>query len=59
MMYDRGVTMSSLSLYSSVPLFRIGHGIVNDEHTLCPARLVSEARQRIDMLCYSSLAMQA
>jgi hypothetical protein len=50
--------MRCLCLYTSAPLFRIGPGIIN-EHTLCQARLVSEARQCIDMLCYSSLAIQA
>ena len=41
--------MTSLSLHSSVPLFRICHGIVT-EHKLCPARLISEALLDIEIL---------
>jgi hypothetical protein len=41
--------MTSLSLYSSVPSFRICHGIVT-EHTVCQAYLVSETLLDIEIL---------
>ena len=49
--------MTSLSLYSCVPLFRICHGIVS-EHMLCPARLISEALLDIEILAVPRWRMQ-
>jgi hypothetical protein len=44
--------MTSLSLNSCVPLFRINHGITNEhkvEHKVCPARLIYEALLDIEI----------
>ena len=49
--------MTSLPLYSSVPLIRNCHGIVT-EHKLCPARLISEALLDIESLAVPRWRMQ-